>query len=149
MFVLPIPEDVSAAIGRRGPVPIVATLNRTVELQASLVPMGKGRHRLQLNARTREELDIKPGDLVRVVLRVPEKPPVLPMPADLALALGEVDLQQTFATLPSGKQNHILLWIEEAARPQTRAKRIATAVEVTFRVREKAYERERRHKPQA
>jgi hypothetical protein len=39
-------------------VPIVAILNKSVEIQASLVPMGGGRRRLQLNARTRGELEI-------------------------------------------------------------------------------------------
>lgn len=62
----------------------------------------------------------------------------MPPPPDVAGALSEVDLQETFAGLPVGKQNHIILCIEEAARPQTRAKRIDTTVEVAFRVREKA-----------
>jgi len=144
VYALEIPERVSAAIGRRGPVPIVATLNRTVELQASLVPMGGGRHWLQLNARTRGELDIEPGNRVRVALLVPEKPPRLPLPTDLEAALREADLQESFAGFPVGKQNHIILWIEEAARPQTREKRAATAVQVAFRAREKAYDREKR-----
>jgi len=141
MYVLEIPASVSSAIGRRGPVPILATLNKAVEVQASLVPMGGGRHRLQLNARTRGELEIQPGDRVRVALLVPEKPPAPHIPADLALALREVDLQESFASLPVGKQNHIILWIEEAARPQTREKRVAMAIEVAFRTRERAFER--------
>ena len=141
LYALEIPEAVSSATGRRGPVPIVATLNRTVEVQASLVPMGGGRHRLQLNARTRGELEIELGDEVRVALVVPEKPPILPLPADFAQALREVDLQEFFAAFPVGKQNHIILWIEEAVRPQTREKRIAKAIEVAFRARERASER--------
>ena len=141
LYALEVPRRISSAIGRRGPVPIVATLNNSVELQASLVPMGGGRHRLGLNARTRHELDIEPGDRVRVALEVPEKPPLLPLPADFALALREVDLQESFAAFPAGKQNHIILWVEEAARPQTRKKRIAAAIEVTFRSRERTYER--------
>ncbi len=141
-YVLEIPERVSSAIGRRGPVPILATLNQTVEVQASLVPIGGGRHRLQLNGRTRGELEIEAGDRVRVVLSVPQKPPTLPLPSDLALALRETDLQESFTALPVGKQNHIILWIEEAARPETREKRVAKAVEVIFRARERAYERQ-------
>jgi hypothetical protein len=143
MYVLEIPQRVSSAIGRRGPVPIVATLGGTVELQASLVPMGGGRHRLQLNGRTRGELDIRPGDRVRVVLLVPEKPPVLPLPSELAAALREADLEESFSGLPVGKQNYIILWIEEAVRPQTREKRVATTVEVAFRARERAFERKK------
>jgi Domain of unknown function (DUF1905) len=119
LYALEIPGSVSSVIGRRGPAPILATLNKAVEIQASLVPMGGGKHRLQLNARTREELDIEPGDRVRVVLRVPEKPLALPVPSDLALARKEVDLQAPFSALPVGKQNHIILWIEEAVRPET------------------------------
>jgi hypothetical protein len=141
VYALEIPQPVTLAIGRRGPVPIVATLNRTVEIQASLVPMGGGRHRLQLIARTRGELEIEPGDNVRVALLVPEKPPKVPLPPGLLRALTEVDLQDTFAELPVGKQNHIILWIEQAARPQTREKRVAMAIEVAFRARERAYER--------
>ena len=144
VYVLEIPERISSAIGRRGPVPIVATLARTVEIQASLVPMGGGRHRLQLNGRTREELNIGPGDRVRVVLLVPEKPPVFPLPSELAVALREADLQESFARFPVGKQNHIILWIEEAVRPQTRTKRVAKAIEVAFRARERVYERKKK-----
>jgi hypothetical protein len=141
MYVLQIPERVSAAIGRRGPVPLVATLNNAAEVQASLVPVGGGKHRLQLNARTREELEIEPGDRVRVRLSVPETPPVLALPSDLAAALREVDLEETFSAFPAGKQNHIIGWIEESARPETRQRRIATTIEVTFRARERAFEK--------
>jgi Domain of unknown function (DUF1905)/Bacteriocin-protection, YdeI or OmpD-Associated len=141
VYILEVPKKISVAVARRGPVPIVATLNNTVEVQVSMVPMGGGRHWLQLNARIRQELGIEPGDRVRVVLLVPEKVPVLPMPTDLSAALQEVDLQETFARFPAGKQNHILLWIEEAAHPQTRERRIALTIEVTFRARERAQER--------
>jgi hypothetical protein len=143
VYALGIPERVTSAIGRRGPVPIVATLNGTVEIQASLVPMGGGKHRLGLNARTRGELEIEPGDRVRVVLVVPEKAPVLSLPAELAAALREADLQETFAGLPVGKQNHIILWIEEAVRAETREKRVAKTIEVAFRVRERVYDRKK------
>jgi hypothetical protein len=144
VYALEIPERVSKAIGRRGPVPIVAELNGTVEIQASLVPMGGGRHWLQLNTRTRSELEIEPGDPVRVALAVPKKPPVLPMPAALSAALKEADLADTFASMPVGKQNHIISWIEEAVRPETREKRVATTIEVAFRARERAYDRGKR-----
>jgi uncharacterized protein DUF1905/bacteriocin resistance YdeI/OmpD-like protein len=143
VYALEIPERVSSAIGRRGPVPIVATLGGTVEIQASLVPMGGGRHRLQLNARTRGELEIEPGDRVRVALSVPQKPPVMPLPSELALALREADLEETFSGLPVGKQNHIILWIEEAVRLETREKRVAITIQVAFRAQERAFDRKK------
>lgn len=136
-----IPERVSSAIGRRGPVPIVALLNKAVEVQASMVPMGGGRHRLQLNARARGELKIALGDPVRVELMVPEKPAAYPMPPDLGEALREIGLLEGFLALPVGKQNHIILWIEEAVRPETREKRVAKVVEMALGHLEQDYDR--------
>jgi uncharacterized protein YdeI (YjbR/CyaY-like superfamily) len=72
---------------------------------------------------------------------------------DTSIRRGQTDFQERRQQRPSplhlhrssvGKQNHIILWIEEAARPQTREKRVATAVQVAFRAREKAYDREKR-----
>ena len=142
IYILEVPERVSVAIGRRGPVPIVAILNGAVELQASMVPMGGGRHWLQLNARLREELELEVGDNVRVQLRVPEKVPRHPMPTEFADALREADLNDVFAAFPVGKQNHFISWIDEAVHPETREKRAKMAIEWVFRAREKAYDRE-------
>jgi uncharacterized protein YdeI (YjbR/CyaY-like superfamily) len=52
-------------------------------------------------------------------------------------------LQESFSGLPVGKQNHINLWIEEAVRSETREKRVAKAIEVAFRARQRAYDRGR------
>jgi uncharacterized protein YdeI (YjbR/CyaY-like superfamily) len=51
------------------------------------------------------------------------------------------DLQGSFSGLPAGKQNHIILWIGEAVRPQTREKRVAKAIEVAMGARDRAYDR--------
>ena len=140
MYAPGIPERISSAIGRGGPVPVLAKLNRSVEIQVSLVTMGGGKHRLQLNTRTRSELGIEPGDPVCIRLLPPEKPPNFPLPSDPGEALRKADLQDSFASLPVGKQNHIILGIEESARERTREKRLATAIEIAFLAREHAYE---------
>lgn len=140
VWILEVPERITKAVGRRGPIPMEALLNRSADLQASLVPMGGGRHWIQLNARIRAELDIKAGDRVRVELTVPERPTALPLPDDLRDALREADLQETFAKFPVGKQNHIILWIEESKRPETREKRVGITIQVAFRARERAAE---------
>ncbi len=144
VYILEVPQHVTEALGRRGPIPVVATYGKEVEVHQSLVPMGGGRHWLQLNARTRADLKIEPGDPVHVELHVPDKPERLPIPAELADALKEADLQEIFSALAVGKQNHIITWIKEAARLETRAKRVAQTVEWTFRAREKANDRKRR-----
>jgi Domain of unknown function (DUF1905)/Bacteriocin-protection, YdeI or OmpD-Associated len=140
-FVLEVPQSISAAIGRRGPVPIIATLRKGVEVQASLVPVGGGRHTLQLNGEVRRELQLELGDSVRVSLVVPDQMPALHVPAELASALREAGLVEAFEALPYGKRGHIIRWIEKTVMPQTLQKRIDLTLQVTFRAAERAFER--------
>jgi uncharacterized protein YdeI (YjbR/CyaY-like superfamily) len=52
-----------------------------------------------------------------------------------------VDLQHIFSELPVGKQNHIIAWVAEALRPQTRKTRSAMIIQAAFRARGRAGER--------
>src|SRR5438270_4075994 len=61
-YYVSIPASVSRAIGRRGIVPVVASVNGVAEVRASIVPCGGGRHRLRLNAATRDAADAKLGN---------------------------------------------------------------------------------------
>jgi len=59
----------------------------------------------------------------------PAKPPPA-MPADLKAALaGNADAHATFSSFPPSAQKEYLEWITEAKRPETRAKRLAQAVD--------------------
>jgi hypothetical protein len=49
-----IPESVSACLGKRGIVPVWGSLNG-VEIRATLVPIGGGRHRLYINGEMRKK----------------------------------------------------------------------------------------------
>ena len=60
-FYVDVPERVSKAIGKRGPVPVSAVINSVAEFTASLFPLGGGRHGLRLNAQTREMAEVKAG----------------------------------------------------------------------------------------
>jgi hypothetical protein len=132
---------VSREIGRRGPVPVVSTINGATELRASLVPVGDGRHRLQLNARVRSEAGVEAGDRVEVVLRVDENPQAEPTPPDLAQALRENGAIEAFERFPVGRRSHIIHWIDEAVAERTREKRIAKAVEVALQKAEAEQDR--------
>jgi hypothetical protein len=145
IYFLVIPQRVSRAIGRRGPVPVIAVVNGAkgagVGVHASIVPTGGGRHRLQLNARIRAEAGIALGDRVDVVLRVDHDPEVGPPPPDLEEALEESGMTDVFARLPAGRRRHILRWIDEAVADRTREKRIARTVEVALSRAEAARDR--------
>jgi hypothetical protein len=135
-YYVSIPANVSAAIGRRGIVPIVASVNGVAEVRASIIPCGGGRHRLRLNATTREAADAKLGSRLSVRLRVDDNPVADPAPPDLTRALREVDAFDAFRRMPVGRQNHILHWLEAAVREETREKRIAQIVEGALAWRE-------------
>lgn len=140
-FYVAIPAKVSHAIGRRGIVPVVAMVNGVAEVRASLVPCGGGRHQLRLNAATRKLANAIEGGRVAIVLGVDESPVADPAPDDLARALRDEGVFDAFGRLPVGKQNHIIRWIEEAAKEATREKRVAMAVEVALRAHEAAIDR--------
>jgi hypothetical protein len=136
-YAISIPAAVSRAIGRRGNVPIVATINGAIEVRASLVPAGGGRHRLRLNATTRKVADAALGARVDVVLEVDLHPVAEPTPPDLARALRDSGALEAFELFPVGKRSHIIRWIEDAARPETREKRVIAAVDVALRARDR------------
>ena len=135
-YYVSIPASVSRAIGRRGIVPVVASVNDVAEVRASIVPCGGGRHRLRLNAATRDAADAKLGGRLSVRLRLDENPAADPVPGDLARALREVDAFEAFRRMPVGRQNHILRWLEAAVKEATRERRLVQIVEGALAWRE-------------
>jgi Domain of unknown function (DUF1905)/Bacteriocin-protection, YdeI or OmpD-Associated len=135
-YYIDIPAGVSKAIGRRGIVPVVAAVNDVAEVRASIIPCGNGRHRLRLNAATRDAADATLGKRLSVRLQVDENPMADPLPLDLAGALREVDAFDAFRRMPVGRQNHILRWLDSAVKEATRERRIAQIVEGALAWRE-------------
>ncbi len=135
-YYVSIPAAVSKAIGRRGIVPVVASVNDVAEVHASIIPCGGGRHRLRLNAATRDAADAKLGGRLSVRLWVDENPVADPVPPDLARALRDLEALDAFRRMPVGRQNHILRWLEAAVKEVTREKRLAQIVEGALAWRE-------------
>jgi Domain of unknown function (DUF1905)/Bacteriocin-protection, YdeI or OmpD-Associated len=135
-YYVSIPAAVSKAIGRRGIVPVVASINGVAEVHASIIPCGGGRHRLRLNAATRDAAEVTLGGRLSMRLWVDENPVADAVPADLARALRDVDAFDAFRRMPVGRQNHILRWLEAAVKDATREKRLAQIVEGALAWRE-------------
>ena len=95
-------------------------LTRLADLPSRRVLAGYVRKAMKLNE-----------EGVKVVRPTPAKPrPALRMPADLAAALAKNrKAAATYAALPPGHRREYVEWITEAKRPETRARRLATAVE--------------------
>jgi hypothetical protein len=146
--VVTVPRSVSAAFGKRGPVPVVATLwpasvgmaaakSKGVDDHLTLVPSGGGRHKLILNARLRKRVGLAEGARVRIRVVLDEAPPEDPIPEDLVDALREADAHAAFEGIVRSKRNAILRWLDQAVADATRAKRIARLVEIGLEEREK------------
>ncbi len=139
-FGVDLPETVSKAIARKGFVPVIGSANGA-PLRTSLSPSGGGRHHVLLNREVRTAAGIEHGDRVVVMLRVDLEPPVDDIAEDLADALRDEGVLGDFESLPRGRRNQYLRWMEDAVHEDTRAKRIARLVEIAQAQREKTIDR--------
>ncbi len=128
-FAIPVPPEITRALGTRGPVPVSAQVNDSKPFLVSLYTRGGGRHGMRVKAEIRKATQIKEGDRVRVQITVIDRTAEVSLPADLEKALRAGKALEAFMALPRGKLSYALRWIDQAARPETREKRIQSAVE--------------------
>ena len=134
-FALSVPVKITRALQTRGPVPVSARVNDSMPFPVSLYPVGGGRHYLRVKAKIRNATKIKGGDRVRVQITVLDCSKIS-IPKDLASALRVGGVAEYFRAIPIGRQNYLIGWIDDAAKPQTRHKRIQDAVEAAQQKRE-------------
>ena len=133
---VPVPAEITRALGTKGPVLVMARVNDSDPFQVSLFPVGGGKHYIRIKAKVRKETKTRTGDLVRLRFIVLDRADVT-IPDDLMDALRAARVTDDFKALTPGKQSFILRRIDEAARPETREKRIQEAVEAAQQGREK------------
>lgn len=128
-FAISVPEKISAALGTRAAVSVSARVNDSTPFLVSLYTRGGGRHGMRIKEKVRRETAIREGDRVKVEITVVNRDAV-EIPEDLTRALRAADVLDAFKALPPGKRNYTIRVIDEAAKPETRAKRIQDAVKV-------------------
>lgn len=126
-----VPAEITQALGTTGPVLVTAQVNDSEPFQVSLFPIGGGKHYIRIKAKVRQETKTATGDVVRVRFTVLDRADVT-IPEDLMTALRADGVLDDFTALPAGKQNFIVRRIDEAARPETRAKRVQDAVDAAL-----------------
>ena len=130
-----VPAEITDALGTKGPVLILARVNDSEPFQVSLFPVGGGQHYIRIKARVRQETSTKTGDLIRVHMTVLDRASVT-IPEDLLSALQGEAVVEAFKSLPPGNQNFMIRRIDEAAKPQTREKRVRDVVVAAHQRRE-------------
>ncbi len=133
---IPIPPSVTEALGTKRAVLVMARLNGSQPFQASLFPAGGGQHYLRVRAKVRRAAKLEVGDRVTVQVTVLDRADVA-IPDDLAAALREEGAAVDFDAITPGRKSYLVRRIDDAAKPETRAKRIREAIEEARRAREK------------
>ena len=137
---VPVPAKITQTLGTTGPVLVMAQVNDSEPFKVSLFPIGGGQHYIRIKAKVRKETKTKTGDPVRVHITVLDRADVT-FPKDLIAALQAEKATKDFKSLPPGEQNFILRRIDDAAKPETREKRIREAVVAAHQRREKRADR--------
>ncbi|WP_159570447.1 YdeI/OmpD-associated family protein [Curtobacterium sp. 18060] len=125
---LPVPSAVIDALGAGKRPPVVVTINGGYTYRSTVGVMDE-QFLVPLSASHREAAGIAAGDTVEVTLVVDTQPRVIDLPDDLAAALQEAGVRAAFDTLSNSRQRALADPVSQAKAPETRARRIAKAVE--------------------
>ena len=124
---IPVPAAITKSLGTKAAVLVMARVNNSEPFKVSLFPAGEGRHFIRVRSKVRKDANLNEGDTVKVKFTVLDRADIS-IPKDLAVALKADDLAIQFDTITAGKKNYIIRRIDDASKPETRAKRIKEAV---------------------
>jgi hypothetical protein len=123
-----VPGEVITALGGGGRIPVQASFDG-VAYRGSIASMG-GCMALGVLKSIRAELGKEDGDVVTVTVERDTAERTVEVPADFAAALDEAGLREAFDGLSFSHRREHVNAINEAKKPETRARRIAKALEM-------------------
>jgi hypothetical protein len=123
---VPVPAAVIDALGGGGRIPVRASFDG-VEYTGSITSMGAGPC-LGMRKDIRAALGKEPGDTVVVTVERDVAERNIEVPGDLAAALAEAGLRESFDALSYTRRREYVTAITGAARPQTRISRIEKTI---------------------
>jgi bifunctional DNA-binding transcriptional regulator/antitoxin component of YhaV-PrlF toxin-antitoxin module len=123
------PYNVEEEFGTKGRVPVKATFDG-VPYSGSLVKYGAPQHMLGILKNIREQIGKGPGDTVEVTIEKDETERTVEVPPEFQKLLKKEKLLPVFEKLSYTHKREYCRWITEAKRNETRANRLAKAVEM-------------------
>ncbi len=102
-------------------------INNLIIKETALLPMGEGNFILPLNATIRKKTGIRTGEMIEVQIQEDKTEFVLDADFMDCLAEEEIGLKH-FQSLTGSHQKYFSKWIQEAKTDNTKANRIAKAV---------------------
>jgi hypothetical protein len=122
-----VPFDLTEAFDRARP-PVAVTIRRHTWRTTPGVYGGVGH--IVVNRAVKAATGVDAPERVRVTMELDTAPRRVVVPADLRAALaGDAEAKQAFAKMSYSHRREYVDWVEEAKRPETRARRIAATVE--------------------
>jgi len=122
-----IPSEVVEALGAGRKPPVKVTIHG--HTYRSTIATRGGRYLLGVSAENRASAGVAVGDELEVELVLDNEPRVVAVPPDLARALdADEQARRFYDTLSHSQQQWYVLPIEQAAKPETRARRIEKAL---------------------
>jgi bifunctional DNA-binding transcriptional regulator/antitoxin component of YhaV-PrlF toxin-antitoxin module len=126
------PYDVEEEFGTKGRVPVKAKFDG-VPYSGSLVKYGAPQHMLGILKNIREQIGKGPGDTVEVTIEKDETERTVDVPPEFQKLLKKEKLLPVFEKLSYTHKREYCRWIAGAKRDETRANRLAKAVEMLRR----------------
>ncbi|WP_341720565.1 YdeI/OmpD-associated family protein [Micromonospora sp. FIMYZ51] len=125
-----VPDEVAARLGDRARVPVTGHVE-DASFTGSMMTGPNGVRYIVVNKAVREAAGVAAGDTVRVTLAPDAATRTVEVPDDLAAALADAPAAgEFFETLSYSRTKEYVSWITGAKRPETRARRVAQAVEL-------------------
>jgi hypothetical protein len=125
-----VPPEVVEALGAGRRPPVTVTLHAPQgahTYRSTVAPMG-GQHLVPVSAEQRAAAGVSAGDELEVELEHDSEPRVVEVPEDLAAALAEDPAaRRFFDSLSYSHQRAYTLWVGDARKPETRARRVQQA----------------------
>jgi len=124
-----LPFDVFEAFGTRARLAVKGAING-FPFRSSIFPMGGGKFYMVVNREMREGSKVKAGDTVEFVMEKDDDPRVIATPPDLLKALNSrKSAKAAWDKMSYTHRKEHISAIEEAKKPETRARRIAKTLE--------------------
>jgi hypothetical protein len=122
---IPIPDEVIEALGTGKRPPVTITI-RGYTYRTTAVRMG-GRFLVPLSAENRAGAGVAAGEEITVDIEPDAAPREVALPGDLAAAMDDA-ARATYDGLSYTHRKEWVRWVEEAKKPETRARRIEKTV---------------------
>jgi hypothetical protein len=123
-----VPAEVAAALGGGGRIPVRATFDG-IAYRGSIASMG-GCRALGVLKSIRAELGKGDGDAVTVTVERDAGERTVAVPDDLAAALTDAGLREAFDALSYSHRREHVNAINDAKKPETRARRITKTIDM-------------------